>query len=68
MRERIKRNLFPLTIFLLTCTKKPPIDFYQEEVRIKILPGKVSVFGQYFLKNLKKERIRAELFYPFPLD
>jgi len=63
----------PLIIFIflfLSCNSKGllPIQFYKEEVFIKLAPKEVYVKGIYYFKNRTEAAKRMKLFYPFPID
>ena len=59
-----------ITAFLgLSCGKDLlPIQFYEEEVFMRVDPGEVYVEGVYYFKNRTDTTKRMTLFYPFPVD
>jgi hypothetical protein len=55
-------------ILLCVCQQAPPIDFFKEDVTIKILDETVEVTGVYFFENMTQIRKRIKFYYPFPVD
>ncbi len=45
-----------------------PIRFLNEEIKITVDSGRVSVSGTYYFKNLSNQPKTAKIFYPFPID
>ena len=57
-----------LFIMFCYCQKQLPIDFFKENVVIKISGSGVKVTGRYFFKNLTGQDKRITFYYPFPVD
>ncbi len=64
----IKSIILTCFLFLFSCQKGIPIEFFREDITIEVQNSKVRVTGIYFFKNLTVNRKRVTFYYPFPVD
>jgi len=70
LQNKTRKILLTAIFIVLSCTHQPsdPIKFVSEEIKMSVDSGKVSIYAEYYFKNISNESKSALIFYPFPID